>query len=56
MSEKILIVDNDEDFWNSIAKTLIQEGFELMTVSSGNEAIDYIESEVVDVIMMTVLQ
>jgi two-component system nitrogen regulation response regulator NtrX len=45
MSKKILVVDDERAIRNSLKEILSFEGYEVITVEDGNEAINYIKSD-----------
>lgn len=53
--EKILIVDDDRDIRKIIKMYIEKEGFQAFTASSGNEAIQYIQKENLDFIILDIL-
>jgi len=54
MNENILVVDNDENIQDSIAKVLKQDRYNLKTVANGQDAIDILESGEIDVILLEI--
>lgn len=54
MAEKILVVDDDQVVLNSCRVVLNAEGYDLRLVSSAREAIAFLETEYVDLMIMDV--
>ncbi|MBU1125397.1 MAG: response regulator [Candidatus Omnitrophica bacterium] len=54
-SLKILLVDDDKDFSGLIRKTIESWGYEVMSASSGNDALDTARKYKVDVIILDYL-
>ena len=52
LSDKILIVDDEPDIRNLATLCLEDEGFQLITASSGEEAIKKAEMELPDLILL----
>ena len=55
MSEKILIVDDDPLLCNLLRMALGREGYETFETYSGDEALDYLEDNLVDLILLDVM-
>jgi len=53
-SIKVLVVDDELDFLETIVKRLERRGFNAAGVSSGKAALEYLESNDVDVIVLDV--
>jgi len=51
-SIRLLIVDDEEEFRIATGKALTRRGFEIMTAASGEEGIDVIRQESVDIVML----
>ncbi|MCX7822292.1 MAG: response regulator [Syntrophobacterales bacterium] len=51
---KVLVVDDELDFLETIVKRLERRGFLAIGVSSGRAALDYLESHSVDVVILDV--
>jgi two-component system, NtrC family, response regulator HydG len=51
---RILLVDDNEDFLDSTKDVLEDEGFEVMTASSGEEAVRKVQSQAFDVVLMDI--
>jgi DNA-binding NtrC family response regulator len=54
LAEKILVVDDDQVVLNSCRVVLNAEGYDLRLVSSAREAIAFLETEYVDLMIMDV--
>ena len=53
--EKILVVDDEEDILELVSFSLLREGYRVSCVSSGEEALRLIESEVPDLIVLDLM-
>jgi CheY-like chemotaxis protein len=51
---RILLVDDNEEFLDSTKDVLEDEGFEVMTASSGEEAVRKVQSQSFDVVLMDI--
>ena len=54
MNERILLVDDNEDFLDSTKDVLELEGFDVYTASSGEEAVMYTGTQSFDIILMDI--
>ncbi|MBI4962045.1 MAG: response regulator [Desulfomonile tiedjei] len=54
MKPRILLVDDNEDFLDSTKDVLEDEGFQVVTASSGEEAIRKVEKQAFDVVLMDI--
>ncbi len=54
MRLRILLVDDNEDFLDSTKDVLEEEGFEVMTASSGEEAVRKVRDQAFDVVLMDI--
>ena len=52
MTEKVLLVDDEEEFVETLAERMRNRGMEVATSSSGGEALDLIDSEPYDVVVL----
>jgi CheY-like chemotaxis protein len=55
MAKRILIVDDDELVLIALGELLRPQGYEVRTMSSGREALERLESEPYDLIMLDVI-
>ncbi len=55
MPKKILVIDDDEDIRNLLYTTLSAEGFDVITMGSGKEALDFLMDIDVDCILLDVM-
>jgi DNA-binding response OmpR family regulator len=55
MAERILIVDDDPLLCNLLRMALTREGFETHEVFSGNDALDFLADQMVDLILLDVM-
>jgi len=55
MSEKVLLVDDEEDFLDIMAERMRVRGIEVSTTTSATEALALIEEESFDVIVMDLM-
>jgi len=55
MPIKVLLVDDEEQFANALAQRLEARGFAVSVVHSGQEALDSIQDDALDVIILDVL-
>jgi len=55
VEHKVLIVDDEEDIRNSLKDFLLDNRFEVLTAANGQEAIEILERERVDVVMSDLL-
>ncbi|MCU0561710.1 MAG: response regulator [Desulfobacterales bacterium] len=51
---KLLLVDDEERFRTTMSKRLNEKGYEVADVGSGMEALDYIRSHPVDVVILDI--
>ncbi|MFH1117295.1 MAG: response regulator [Pseudomonadota bacterium] len=54
MSPRILLVDDNEDFLDNIKDVFEDEGYEVLTAKSGEEAVQQVRAESVDVVVMDI--
>ena len=54
MKRKILLVDDNEDFLDSTKDVLEEEGYNVQTASSGEEAVRKVEEETLDLVVMDI--
>ncbi len=52
MSERVLIVDDEQDFLDIMAERMRTRGMEVVTASSAKEALERIENELFDAIIL----
>jgi DNA-binding NtrC family response regulator len=52
MSERVLLVDDEEEFVETLAERMRNRGMEVATSHSGGEALDLIEDEPYDVVVL----
>ncbi len=52
---RVLIVDDEEDLLNLVSAIFRSEGFEVLTANSGEAALEILESEHVDLILLDVM-
>jgi DNA-binding NtrC family response regulator len=52
---KVLLVDDEEDFVETLGERLANRGFKVRTAVSGNEALDKLSEEPSDVVLLDVL-
>ena len=52
MSEKVLIVDDEKDFLDIIAERIRARGMDVSTTTSAEDALNLIEEESFDVVIM----
>ena len=50
--QKILIVDDDQNLLRMLRRTLVYEGFEVITGTNGSEALDAVHSEQPDLLIL----
>ena len=55
MSEKVLLVDDDVEFLNTLSERMRTRGMEVSTSSSGIEALEKVEKEAYDVIILDLM-
>jgi DNA-binding NtrC family response regulator len=55
MSEKVLLVDDEVDFLNTLSERMRTRGMEVATSSSGVEALEKVEKEAYDVIILDLM-
>ncbi len=55
MKIRVLLVDDEKDFVETLAERLEVRGFEVKTCFSGNEALDLVQTHEFDVIVLDVL-
>jgi len=55
MSEKVLLVDDEVDFLDTISERMRTRGMEVATASSGAEALKKVEQEAYDVIILDLM-
>ena len=53
--ETILVVDDNREIVDSLGKLLAIEGYEILTACDGIEALDKMETEKVDLILLDVM-
>ncbi|MDY7037014.1 MAG: response regulator, partial [Thermodesulfobacteriota bacterium] len=54
MAKTILVVDDEESIIQSLYGILIDEGFEVITAKRGLEALDKIETEMPDMVLLDI--
>ena len=54
-SKKILVVDDEEELLELVAKTLTNEGFEVTTVTTAEDAMDQARAIVPDLILIDII-
>ncbi len=54
MSPQILLVDDNEDFLDNVKDVFEDEGYEVLTATSGEEAVQLVKTESVDVVVMDI--
>ncbi|MEI6631595.1 MAG: response regulator [bacterium] len=54
-NKKILVVDDEPDILQVVVKRLISSGFEIITASDGQEALDKARKEVPDLIVLDLM-
>lgn len=54
MTKKILVIDDEELVIRSVGKLLQKQGYEVLMASSGEEAIDLVQKEVIDLVVFDV--
>ena len=52
MSEKVLLVDDEEEFVETLAERMRTRGMEVSTTGSGSEALDRVDEEDFDVVVL----
>lgn len=52
MTEKVLLVDDEEEFVETLAERMRSRGMEVATSNSGGEALDLIDTEPYDVVVL----
>jgi CheY-like chemotaxis protein len=55
MSEKVLLVDDDVEFLDTLSERMRTRGMEVSTSSSGVEALNKVEREAYDVIILDLM-
>lgn len=55
MSKKILVIDDDEDVRNLIYTTLSSEGYDVITMPSGKDALQFLMDYHVDCVLLDVM-
>ena len=55
MPIKVLLVDDAQDFVNYMKKRLIARGFEIWTAFNGQDGLEIVENETLDVVVLDVL-
>jgi two-component system response regulator ResD len=55
MTEKILVVDDEEAIVDFVSSNLKKEGFNVVTANSGEEAIEKVQSESPDLVLLDVM-
>ena len=55
MSKKILVIDDDEDVRNLIYTTLSSEGYDVITMPSGKDALQFLMDYQVDCVLLDVM-
>lgn len=51
---KVLTVDDEIDFITPLSKRLIKRGFDVRLASCGNDALDYLQKEEFDVVLLDI--
>ena len=54
MAKKILLVDDEELVIRSVGKLLQKQGYEVLMASSGEEAINLVQKEIIDLVVFDV--
>ncbi len=52
MTEKVLLVDDEDEFVQTLAERMRNRGMEVSTTNSGQEALDMVENEPYDVVVL----
>lgn len=52
---KVMVIDDNEDMLHAYQRILTQEGFEVITASSGSECLTQIEAIIPDIFLMDVV-
>jgi len=52
MTEKVLLVDDEEEFVETLAERMRTRGMEVATTTSGSEALDRVDAEDFDVVVL----
>ncbi|MEJ2582954.1 MAG: response regulator [Acidobacteriota bacterium] len=52
MTEKVLLVDDEEEFVDTLAERMQNRGMDVSTCNSGRDALDLIDSESFDVVVL----
>jgi len=52
MTEKVLLVDDEEEFVETLAERMRSRGMEVATSNSGGEALDLVDSDSYDVVVL----
>ena len=55
MAKKILVVDNEEDLVETLKKRLQTNGYEVLTATNGNEALNQVRQNRPDLIVLDVM-
>lgn len=55
MSEKVLLVDDEEDFLDAVAERMRARGIEVSTTTSASDALEMIEQKSYDAIVMDLM-
>lgn len=55
MAKKILTVDDEPHILELVKAILLNEGYEVLTAESGKEALEVLESETVDLVMLDMM-
>ena len=55
MSAKVLLIDDEKDFLNIMAERMLARGIEVSTTTSAEEALEMIESESYDAVIMDLM-
>lgn len=55
ITQKILLVDDEQDILDFLSYNLIKEGYEVLTATNGNDAISIAKTEIPDLIILDVM-
>lgn len=53
--EKVLLVDDEQEFVHALSKRMTKRGLDVITASSGNEALTKVESENFDAVVLDLM-